>query len=101
MTKATLNKVNRAVSANHVGWPDSLFLFLLEDPDAVAADRNRDADNGLEQLVGDIFIGLVVLKDAGIFSLVWADDQFKDGGLPVTADAGLRVADALINRNTV
>src|SRR2546427_11196949 len=86
MTKATLNKVNRAVSANHVGWPDSLFLFLLEDPDAVAADRHREADHGLEQLDGDLFLGLVDLLDAGLFSLERAGDQFDNVAFHDRAD---------------
>src|SRR5881409_1146798 len=90
MTKATLNKVNRAVSANHVGWPDSLFLFLLEDPDAVAADRHRDADHGLKQLDGDLFLGLVDLHDAGLFSLERAGDQFDDVAFHDPADDRLR-----------
>src|SRR5437879_13411893 len=86
MTKATLNKVNRAVSANHVGWPDSLFLFLLEDPDAVAADRHRDADHRLEQLDGDLFFRLVDLHDAGLFSFERAGDQFDDVAFHDPAD---------------
>src|SRR3989442_1331852 len=90
MTKATLNKVNRAVSANHVGWPDSLFLFLLEDPDAVAADRYRDADHGLEQLDGDLFLGLVDLHDAGLFSLERAGDQFDNVAFHDPADDRFR-----------
>src|SRR2546427_6726182 len=90
MTKATLNKVNRAVSANHVGWPDSLFLFLLEDSDAVAADRHRDADHGLEQLDRDLLFGLVDLHDAGFFSFERAGDQFDDVAFHDPADDRLR-----------
>src|SRR2546425_3649868 len=76
--------------ANQFGWRHSLFLFLLEDPDAVAANRHRDADHGLEQLDGDLFFGLVDLHHAGLFSLERAGDQFDDVAFHDPADDRLR-----------
>src|SRR6266705_136452 len=87
---ATLNKVNGAVPGQLVRVADSLFLFFLEDPDAVAADRHRDADHGLEQLDRDLFFGLVDLHDAGLFSFERAGDQFDDVAFHNPADDRLR-----------
>src|SRR5438094_871607 len=87
---ATLSKVNGAVPGQLVRVADSLFLFFLEDPDAVAADRHRDADHGLEQLDRDLFFRLVDLHHAGLFSLERAGDQFDDVAFHDPADDRLR-----------
>src|SRR5690348_6537364 len=87
---ATLNKVNEAGRGRPVRMADSFFLFLLEDPDAVATDRHRDADHGLEQLDRDLFLGLVDLHDAGLFSLERAGNQFDDVAFHDPADDRLR-----------